>query len=357
MSELTLTAENPFSQQNEINQVPRNGSAETAITVEQSRAIQEVQASMVIAKQFPRDEFQAMEKIKRACTRPSLADASMYAYPRGSEVVTGPSIRLAEAVAQNWGNMQFGIRELSQQNGESTVEAFAWDIETNTRQVKIFQVPHIRYSRKYGNKQLTDPRDIYEMVANQGARRLRACILGVIPGDVIDTAVKQCEMTLTHKEGAPKEQIKNLVETFAKMGVTQEMIVKRLGHNLDSVIGAEILQLRKIYTSLRDGMAKVDDFFEPPQGKPVESSEQTEALNDALKAGKKEKKQLASKATKDSPEKKKTGEILNQALEDIKNAKSQEDIDTVIDFARDLPTEDFEAIVNMATDKSKQFEN
>ena len=71
--------------------------------------------------------------------------------PRGGQSVEGPSIRLAETLAQEWGNIQYGIRELSQSNGESTVEAFAWDIQTNTRQVKVFQVPHVRYSKK-GNK-------------------------------------------------------------------------------------------------------------------------------------------------------------------------------------------------------------
>ena len=42
-------------------------------------------------------------------------------------------------LAQNWGNIQYGIRELSSENGESTVEAFAWDVETNTRQTKVFR--------------------------------------------------------------------------------------------------------------------------------------------------------------------------------------------------------------------------
>ncbi len=72
---------------------------------------------------------------------------------------------------------------------QSTVEAFAWDVEeANTRQTKVFQVRHWRHTKQGGYK-LTDPRDIYELVANNGARRLRACILGVIPGDVIDAAV------------------------------------------------------------------------------------------------------------------------------------------------------------------------
>jgi hypothetical protein len=77
-----------------------------------------------------------MDRILNACTRPTLAEAGALHLRRGGTEITGPSIRLAEALAQNWGNIQFGIRELEQRNGESTVEAFAWDIETNTRQTK-----------------------------------------------------------------------------------------------------------------------------------------------------------------------------------------------------------------------------
>lgn len=153
-----------------------------------SRQAQEVQAAMVIAKKFPRDEVQSFNRIMRACQRKTLAEQAMYEYPRGGTKVTGPSIRLAEAMAQNWGNLDYGIIELEQKNGESQVMAYAWDLETNTRQTKIFSVPHIRSTKK-GNVTLTDPRDIYELVANQGARRVRACILGVIPGDVIDSAL------------------------------------------------------------------------------------------------------------------------------------------------------------------------
>jgi len=112
------------------------------VAVEQSRAVQEVQASMIIAKNFPRDTYEVYTRIMKACERPSLASVAQYAYPRGGQMVTGPSIRLAEVLAQNYGNLQFGIRELSQANGESEVEAFAWDLETNTRQIKVFKVQH-----------------------------------------------------------------------------------------------------------------------------------------------------------------------------------------------------------------------
>lgn len=175
--------------------VSRNTQTEMMI----SRQAQEVQGAMVIAKRFPRDEVESFNRIMQSCKRKSLAESAMYEYPRGGTKVSGPSIRLAEAMAQNWGNIDFGITELEQKNGESQVMAYAWDLETNTRQVKIFSVPHVRGTKK-GNVPLTDPRDVYEMVANQGARRLRSCILGIIPGDVVEAAVKQCEDTLINGE-------------------------------------------------------------------------------------------------------------------------------------------------------------
>ncbi|WP_331490569.1 hypothetical protein, partial [Metaclostridioides mangenotii] len=66
-----------------------------------TRQAQEVQAAMIIAKKFPRDEVEAFNRILKSCQRKSLAEQSMYEYPRGGQKVTGPSIRLAEALAQN----------------------------------------------------------------------------------------------------------------------------------------------------------------------------------------------------------------------------------------------------------------
>ena len=226
------------------------------------RAIQEVQASMVIAKKFPRDQKLAMDKILNDCTRKSLAVSALYSYRRGGQMVRGPSIRLAESIAQNWGNIQFGMRELSNNNNVSTLESFAWDLESNTKQMRVFHVAHTRYTRQ-GTKELTDQRDIYEAVANQGARRVRACILGVIPGDVIEAAVSQCEKTILVNAEITAEGLQKLLACFAKHGVTKAMIEDKLGVRLlvESVRPAQIVQLRSIYTSLKDGMAKPEDYF------------------------------------------------------------------------------------------------
>ncbi len=272
-----------------------------------SRQAQEVQAAMVIAKKFPRDEVQSFNRIMRACQRKTLAEQAMYEYPRGGTKVTGPSIRLAEAMAQNWGNLDYGIVELEQKNGESQVMAYAWDLETNTRQTKIFSVPHIRSTKK-GNVTLTDPRDIYELVANQGARRVRACILGVIPGDVIDSALVQCNATLLSDNG--DKPLIDLVRDAAALfqsdyGVTIQMLEKFIGCKSESFTMNDLIRLKRVYKSLKDGMAKREDYFEMiPDANPDDvdnpfEGKKQRTTGKAVAAD--EQKKAANKVTKKEP--------------------------------------------------------
>lgn len=227
-----------------------------------TRHAQEVQAAMIVAKRFPRDPGASMGRILDACMRQSLAESAVYEYSRGGSTVTGPSIRLAEAIAQNWGNIDFGSIELEQKNKESQVMAYAWDLETNTRQSKVFSVPHIRQT-KSGAYPLTDPRDIYEMVANQAARRVRSCILAVIPGDVVEAALKQCDATLKSNNKTPlEERIKDMVAKFAELGVTDDQLRGFIGKNVEAFSEADVIRLGKIFRSIKDGIVGSDYFLD-----------------------------------------------------------------------------------------------
>lgn len=286
MNQLAEQHANPFADA-PVAARPIAGNA--VANTDQQRAIAEVQAAMMIARMNPRDPIAAMDRILNACARPTLADSAVYTYSRGGSDVSGPSIRLAEAMAQSWGNMQFGIRELDQRKGESTVQAFAWDVETNTRREVTFQVPHIRHTKK-GQYKLEDPRDIYEMVANQGARRLRACILAVIPGDVTEAAVNQCEVTMKTKADTSPEAMQKMVAAFEPFGVTREQIETRIQRRLDAIQPAQVVSLKKIYASLRDGMSVPADWFEvEPQAEAsagAETATRTDAVKERLRAAK-----------------------------------------------------------------------
>jgi len=308
MKKQQLQVENNSPAAIEVIPQSKGAMAEAAI----GRASQETRAAMTIAKQFPRDETTAVSRIMRACKRPGLAESALYSYPRGNETVTGPSIRLAECLAQNWGNLDFGIVELTQKSGESEVMAYCWDLETNCRQVKIFTVKHWRHT-KAGGYALHDPRDIYEMVANSGARRLRACILGVIPGDIQDQAIDECEKTLKGVNKEPLiDRIRKMIPAFEGLGVTQVMIEMKLGHKVDEINERELISLRKIYKTISDGMGKREDYFtlsgdektEPENG----GKSKTDALADKLKTKNEDKS-----AKEETPSKAETKEEKKDA--------------------------------------------
>lgn len=228
-----------------------------------SREMEEVKGAIFLAKQFPRNVYQAEQRILDSCKRPALAEVAMYQYPRGGQKVIGPSIRLAEVLAQNWGNLSFGVKELEQKNGESVAMAYAWDLETNTRQEKVFTVKH-SMKTKNGMKVLDDPRDIYELVANNGSRRVRACILGIIPGDIVEKAVEECSKTLAgNNKGPLKDRIAKALNAFKeKYRITQEMIEEKFGYNADSFTEHDFVELINIFNSIKDGLSKPEDWFD-----------------------------------------------------------------------------------------------
>ena len=278
-----------------------NQANQAIVAIEASKAVQEVQASLIIAKRFPRDEIAAQQKINNACLRPGLAEAAIYTYSRGGTEISGPSIRLAEAIAQYWGNIDFGWREVERRGIESTVQAYAWDKETNTRREMSFTVKHVRNTKK-GSYPLTDERDIYENNANNASRRMRACILSLVPGDIVDEAVLTCEKTLETKIDLTPERMNNMVKGFEGYGVTRAQIEKRIQRNLDAIAPAQFAALGKIYNSIRDGISKPSDWFEAEEkaeAKPEEKKTETNSV-DAFKkkqAAQPEQKTLLTEET------------------------------------------------------------
>ena len=232
----------------------------------EQRAIAEVQAAVVMAKRFPRDQIAAVDRIKNAFSRPRLAEVSQYQYSKGGTDVSGPSIRAAEAIAQQWGNIEFGFTENSRGLGfdgvpYSEVEAYAWDVETLARKPLKFIVRHWRDTKR-GGYQLTDEREIYELVANMAQRRVRACLLSILPGDVVEEAMTQADLTMKSKADTSPEAMQKMVAAFAEFDVTKQQLETRIQRRIDSITPAQVVGLKKIYASLRDGMSAPGDWFD-----------------------------------------------------------------------------------------------
>lgn len=247
------------------NSLPTEKINQGTVAIEASRAVAEAQGKLLIAKKFPRNETEAFAKAIQSCQRPGLASKAFYSYPRGKETVTGVTIRFAEELARCYGNLDYGIKELSNSDGQSEMQAYCWDLETNTMSLQNFTNKHIRES-KYGNTELKSQRDIYELNANMGARRLRSRILAILPPDLVEECIQECRRTLAGDNSTPIiDRINKMVVAFQKIGVSKEQLEKRLNHTVESVTEEELVELTGIYNGIRTKETKVSEWFKQPK--------------------------------------------------------------------------------------------
>lgn len=230
--------------------------------VEQARAVAEVQAAVVVAQQVPRDVDRALDAMRDSCSRDGLAKRAFYTVPnRGN----GPSVHLARELARIWGNVQYGVHELRRDDvaGESEVQAFAWDVQTNTRSTRTFISPHIRMAK--GKRQpLTDIGDIYLSNQNVGARAVRECIFTILPAWFTEEAQDICRATLEHGDGTPlRDRVTKMVKAFDGAGVDLSRLEAKLGRKRAQWTPQDVADMAIAYTSItREGLP-VDDVFPP----------------------------------------------------------------------------------------------
>lgn len=179
-----------------------------------------------------------------------------------------------------------------------------------------FDVPHIR-DTKQGGKVLKDERDIYENNANMAARRMRACILAMLPGDIVEEAVAQCDLTLKTKIDLTPERRANMLKAFESMGVTKAMIEVRIQRNFDAITPAQFFGLGKIANSIKEGLAKPEDMFD------FALVEEKKVADKKPAAVENEKKDLEGFKEKHSEEKKTIAERLEKAETAAAEAKKK----------------------------------
>lgn len=247
---------------NDVVKLPAPVAASQGAVIEQSRAVAEVAAAVRVAQDNPRDTSRAVEQMREVCGRLAVAERAFYSVPnRGS----GLSVHIARELARIWGNADYGVRELDRDDdkGESEMQAWAWDVETNTRSTRSFIVPHAK-STKQGRKALVDLNDIYLNNQNVGARAVRECIFSILPGWLTSEAQTILEATLKRGDGASIEQRREgAIEKFRELNVTEKQLAEYVGKDKGHWAVSDLANLTRAYVSItQDGIPTVDFFPE-----------------------------------------------------------------------------------------------
>lgn len=94
---------------------------------------------------------------------------------------------------------------------------------------------------------------------------MRACILGIIPGDVVDAAVAACEKTLLGGGEPLIDRVRKMAQAFQEdFGVPLESLEKYIGCKAEAFTAHSVLKLRGVYTALKEGRASREQYFELP---------------------------------------------------------------------------------------------
>lgn len=245
-----------------------NPATSQATAIEQSRAIAEVQGAIYVARQFPRDLGRAYNDMRTLCQSPDLARRAFYKVPNRGE---GPTVHLLRELARIFGNLDYGVKELGRDSKQSEVQAFAWDVQTNTRTTRSFIQPHQRQTRQ-GRKELTDLGDIYLSNQNVGARAVRECIANVLPVDFVEEAKRICQQTLAGANGDGDKLCENIgqaINAYAGLQVGQSALELKVGRAAADWTAQDLAGLQVIFQSIQNRETNVADEF---QAAPAQSN-------------------------------------------------------------------------------------
>jgi hypothetical protein len=246
-----------------------------ATAIEQARSVAEVAAAVRVAQDNPRDESKALDRMRQACSQRSLADRAFYSLPRAGGRVEGSTVHLAREIARCWGNIDYGIRELRRDDeaGESEMQAWSWDQESNVRSSRSFIVPHARMvgSAKRGDKRrerLDDLADIANNNNSVAARAVRETIFSILPVWFRDEAEAIATKTINGGGDGKTltQQIADAVKHYAdQFNVTAAQIEERLERPRAEWTASDLAGLRVLAAEMSRGERHPDGEFPKPQ--------------------------------------------------------------------------------------------
>lgn len=308
-----------------------------------ARAELDVQIST--AKTYPRDVKKSMEYAMQLATLDEdTAQSCFYVLPRKDKdgvrkEIKGASIRLAEIMANAWGNIHAATRIVENDGIHITAEGVAWDLETNLKMI-VPQKTGIQFKDKSG-KYYTANADMQTMLSNAAAAKaLRNAIFKVVPRSLVDRIL---EKAITFSIGDQKtinSKVSEVFDKLLKMGLEKQKILDYYNRKTISDITPDDLRsLIGLGTAIKEGMIKIEDVFSSEKEK-IQSSVAADKINSLL-----------SNKTQDSQILTEYEKIKKQLL----SAKSMETLDIAADLIQSVEEENRAALVEIYHSRKSDF--
>lgn len=248
----------------------------------------EIDIQITTAHAYPRQPEKCESKmVAMVCRDDQVAIDCIYVLPRGNKRIEGPSIRLAEIIAVNWGNMRVVTRPPVVGRTTVSVEWAAHDLESNYATSGTVSAP-ILYGGdgpRAGTRYNDDMINVTALATTAKARRNG--IIAIVPGTIVKALVAQARQIITGGDRPIEARRELAMSYYRKMGIADDRILAAVDRTaIEQVTDDDLVALHGLANSIKDGQTTIDLSFPPIVDKPTASRNATAALADKLKGGK-----------------------------------------------------------------------
>lgn len=250
---------------------------ETAATAVAAREKAAVEARYSMALMRRRNVELARTDVLRACKNLEFAKAAWFKIPNKGE---GFTIRFAEEALRAFGNVYPEVMTVYESEEIRMLRISVTDLESNItysseiivqktierKELKPGQSPLAERVNSYGKKVFLIPATDDEVISKQNnlaSKALRTNGLRLIPSWIKDEARDQIAATIRDNVSKDVEGNKRkIIDAFDELSIRVTDLEQYLGHKLERVSPAELVDLRSIYTAIKDGETSWDTVME-----------------------------------------------------------------------------------------------
>lgn len=247
---------------------------ETATAAATARARAVVSARYEVALQKPRNWDQVRQEVVRECRRPSFANdkGALYRKPIGNGV-EGLGIRFVEMALRCMKNVEVNTELTYEDEHKEIHRCSVTDLEANVPYAteiivgktversrpeddgSYFRVRLNSFNKAVYTVTATDDEMLNKRAALQ-SKAIRSLGLRLIPGDIQSEAEQVIRQTrLDQAARDPDAERRRMIDAFGELNVRAVDLVEYLGHPIDRCTPTQLVELRGLYSALRDGEA------------------------------------------------------------------------------------------------------
>jgi hypothetical protein len=277
----------------------------------------EVEARIIAARRWPRDEDQFREDILKDCRRPGFAEIALFRKPVGRKKnVEGKweeafaidfSIRFMEGALQKYGNVYITARISYEDSDRALLTVQVVDVQRNVGYStdamldKLVERREVKSGRKTRGMRENSYGDLVYLVEATkdefrnviGAERsklIRDNGKRLLPRDILDECRALIEATIANENAKdPDSAKKKILDKFAALGISASMMKDYLGRPLETLTPKDLNDLAPLYSGLRDGdftwvdvMRAKNEPAEGEEGSSEQSGTKAAKLKDRL---------------------------------------------------------------------------